>query len=158
MKNFTFIADHAPATFDLIVVDNAQLTDAFGQLLKLLKTQGKLHILTFVGSADSIMQELKMLGFINSKLEEKTITCEKPNYEIGSAVKLSFAKPKPATAPAVWKIDGDDEVENDLIDEDDLLDEEDKKKPDPESLRGELESNFVLNCIKSIKKRRNFMW
>ena len=121
------------------MVDNAQLTDAFGQLLKLLKTKGKLHILTFVGSADSIMQELKMLGFINSKLDDKTITCEKPSYEIGSAVKLSFAKPKPSAAPAVWKLDDNDEVEEDLINEDDLLDEEDKKKPDPESLRGKIQ-------------------
>lgn len=58
---------------------------------------------------------------------------EKPNYEIGSSKKLSFAK-KPATeAKKVWKIDVDDDEE--MIDADDLLDEEDKQKPTPESLR-----------------------
>lgn len=58
------------------------------------------------------------------------IVAEKPNYEVGSSAKLSFAKP----AAAAWKLDdGDDE---DLIDADDLLDEEDKVKPDPSELRG----------------------
>lgn len=54
----------------------------------------------------------------------------KPNYEIGSAMKLSFAKKVAPTK--VWKLDDDDDEE---IDEDDLLDEEDKKKPDEASLR-----------------------
>lgn len=67
------------------------------------------------------------------------ILSEKPNYEVGSSSKLSFAKPsgdKSAIA-AVWKLDdGDDEQ----INADDLLDEEDKAKPDPSSLRG----NFLF--------------
>lgn len=61
------------------------------------------------------------------------VVAEKPNYEVGSAAKLSFAK-KPA---AVWKLDDDDD-ENDLINADDLLDEEDKVKPDPSQLKGNL--------------------
>ncbi|XP_037820684.1 anamorsin homolog [Lucilia sericata] len=134
INRLTF-ASHANASFDLIVVENAQLTDAFGKLLQLLKPKGKLHLLTFVGSSESLSQELKLSGFINTQVTDATITTEKPGYETGSAVKLSFAK-KPTTKPAaVWKIDGDEEVEEDLINEDDLLDEEDKKKPDPESLR-----------------------
>lgn len=61
------------------------------------------------------------------------IIAEKPNYEVGSATKLSFAKPnKPAAS--VWKITDDDE--DDLINADDLLDEEDKVKPDPSQLKG----------------------
>ncbi|KAM7352556.1 cytokine induced apoptosis inhibitor 1 [Cochliomyia hominivorax] len=133
INRLTF-ASHANASFDLIVVENAQLTDAFDKLLQLLKPKGKLHLLRFVGSAESLQQELKLSGFINTKLSETSITTEKPGYETGSAVKLSFAKntTKPA---AVWKIDGDEVAEEDLINEDDLLDEEDKKKPDPETLR-----------------------
>lgn len=63
------------------------------------------------------------------------VLAEKPNYEIGSAAKLSFAK-KPA---AVWKLVGDnddDDEDNELINADDLLDEEDKVKPDPANLKG----------------------
>lgn len=61
------------------------------------------------------------------------IIAEKPNYEIGSASKLSFAKPSKPVA-SVWKITDDDE--DDLINADDLLDEEDKVKPDPSQLKG----------------------
>lgn len=118
------------------MVENAQLTDAFGKLLQLLKPKGKLHLLSFVGTAESLQQELKLSGFINAQVVDNKITTEKPGYETGSAVKLSFAKKPAKPAAAVWKIDGDEEAEEDLINEDDLLDEEDKKKPDPESLRG----------------------
>lgn len=58
---------------------------------------------------------------------------EKPNYEVGSRAKLSFAKKPAADVKKVWKIDVDDDEE--MIDADELLDEEDKQKPDPESLR-----------------------
>lgn len=74
------------------------------------------------------------------------IIAEKPNYEIGSSVKLSFAKKadeeKKATTSAIWKLD-DNVDENNVdepssdgeIDPDELLDEEDKKKPDPSTLK-----------------------
>lgn len=94
-------------------------------------------MLTYIGSCESILQELKLSGFINTTATGSTITSEKPGYETGSSVKLSFAKSKPDNkTAAVWKIDGEEAEEEDLINEDDLLDEEDKKKPDPESLRG----------------------
>lgn len=66
------------------------------------------------------------------------IVGEKPNYEVGSSAKLSFAKKPAANA---WKLDDDDD--NDLIDADDLLDEEDKAKPDPSQLRGSIK---LLKC------------
>ncbi|XP_075149445.1 cytokine induced apoptosis inhibitor 1 [Haematobia irritans] len=133
INRLTF-ASYGNGSFDLLVIENAQLTDAFGKLLQLLKPKGKLHLLTYVGTKESILQELKLSGFVNTTETGNSITCEKPGYETGSAVKLSFAKAKSEAKPAaVWKIDGDEE--EDLINEDDLLDEEDKKKPDPESLR-----------------------
>lgn len=63
------------------------------------------------------------------------IIAEKPNYEVGSSAKLSFAKSSvdKAKVAAVWKIDNDDD---EIIDADDLLDEEDLVTPDPASLRG----------------------
>lgn len=67
------------------------------------------------------------------------LVCEKPNYEVGSSAKLSFAKVADKSAVAsVWKIDNDDD---EIINPDDLLDEEDKIKPDPSSLRGKF---FIL--------------
>lgn len=62
------------------------------------------------------------------------LICEKPNYEVGSSAKLSFAKTANKSAVAsVWKIDNDDD---EIINPDDLLDEEDKIKPDPSTLKG----------------------
>ncbi|XP_053957866.1 anamorsin homolog [Anastrepha ludens] len=133
INRLTF-ATYGESTFDLIVVENAQLTDAFDKLLRLLKPNGKLHLASIFGTPEIFQQELKLSGFINVTINKEggTLTCQKPNYETGSAIKLSFAKKDGQTA-SVWKVNGDGDEE--LIDEDDLLDEEDKKKPDPESLR-----------------------
>lgn len=128
-------ATYGESTFDLIVIENAQLTDAFDKLLRLLKPNGKLYLASIFGTPEVFQQELKLSGFINVSInkEDGTLTSQKPNYETGSAIMLSFAK-KDGKTPSVWKVNGDGDEE--LIDEDDLLDEEDKKKPDPESLRG----------------------
>lgn len=68
------------------------------------------------------------------------IIAEKPNYEVGSSAKLSFAKSSldKAKVAAVWKIDNDDD---EIIDADELLDDEDLAAPDPASLRG----NYVIH-------------
>ncbi|XP_049808124.1 anamorsin homolog [Schistocerca nitens] len=73
------------------------------------------------------------------------VQCYKPDFEVGSSVKLSFGgslkisaendiKP-PVDVAAVWKLDDtvDDSVET--IDADQLLAEEDLQKPDPSKLR-----------------------
>lgn len=79
------------------------------------------------------------------------LIAEKPNYEIGSSAKLSFAKKVDTTTTSakvldVWKIDNYDE---EIIDPDDLLDEEDKVKPDPTSLKGT--HTFPLNYELNLK-------
>lgn len=63
--------------------------------------------------------------------------CEKPNYEVGSAAKLSLVKKSTNKEQVanVWKLNMDDD-EEELIDQDDLLEEEDKVKPDETTLRG----------------------
>lgn len=76
------------------------------------------------------------------------VTAQKPKYEVGSAMKLSFAKPKAdAAVNAAWKLSNDDD---DVINADDLLDEEDRSKPNPSSLKGEKYSSkaliSMLNC------------
>lgn len=57
------------------------------------------------------------------------IVAEKPSFEIGSSVSLSFQQKK----SNVWKLDS--AVEEELIDEDDLLDETDILKPEASSLK-----------------------
>uniref|UniRef100_A0A1B0G2C7 Uncharacterized protein n=1 Tax=Glossina morsitans morsitans TaxID=37546 RepID=A0A1B0G2C7_GLOMM len=122
------------ACFGLIILENEQLTEGFDKLLYLLKPYGILYLLCFVGSETSILQELKLSGFISSRIANNTtVTCQKPMYETGSAVKLSYARS--VNAAAVWKIDDDEAVDDDLINEDDLLDEKDKKKPNSETLK-----------------------
>lgn len=75
----------------------------------------------------------------NTQMYLLDILAEKPNYNVGSAVKLSFAKKESTnkSAAAVWKLtdEGDD---NDLINEDDLLDENDKIKPNATDLKGKI--------------------
>ncbi|XP_055852151.1 anamorsin homolog [Episyrphus balteatus] len=126
------MASHPNSTFDLIVVEGARSSDAFAKLLSLLKPSGKLYLEKYEGSSESVSQELKLSGFLEIQKATDSITCQKPAYEVGSSVKLSFAKKDVA---AVWKIDADDGDEEETINEDDLLDEEDKAKPNPESLR-----------------------
>ncbi|XP_017154414.1 anamorsin homolog [Drosophila miranda] len=124
-------SSYANSSFDLIVIECAQLTDNYVKLLHMLKPSGKLHLFSFIGPASSLLQEIKLSGFINCSEGTDTLTAEKPGYETGSSARLSFAK-KNASALNVWKISGDDE---ELIDEEDLLDEEDKQKPDPAGLK-----------------------
>lgn len=69
------------------------------------------------------------------------LACQKPNYEIGSASKLSFGK---LSIDAAWKIDNTDE---EIVNADDLLDETDKEKPDPLSLKGKREQYKYNNQI-----------
>lgn len=102
--------------------------DLLKALLKFSKLKGKVGFLNI--SDNELSSRLLLTGFININQDQARITCEKPNYEVGSMAKLSFSK-KPAAA--VWKLDVDDDDE--MIDPDELLDEEDKVKPTSESLR-----------------------
>lgn len=81
-------------------------------------------------SISSNMKICDVMKINNSDVKLYSVEAEKPNYEMGSSVTLSFAtKPK----STVWKLD--DVVDDDLIDDDDLLDESDKVKPTETSLR-----------------------
>lgn len=105
-------------------------------LLKLLKPQGRIAITTT--DTDQIVENLKLAGFVRTAVQNGEVVSEKPNYEVGSAAKLSFGKnaaSKQAIA-AVWKLDQDDDEQEEIINADDLLDEEDKIKPDPSTLKG----------------------
>lgn len=82
---------------------------------------------------------LKSILHTSETLEIVEVLCNKPNFEVGSSAKLSFAnssvqaKPSPEIA-SVWKLNStDDDLET--IDSSTLLDEKDLEKPDPASLR-----------------------
>lgn len=72
-------------------------------------------------------------------LEIQQFECQKPNFEVGSSVKLaqnsSVNIKNSEDIAAVWKLDDtmDDDIET--IDPNNLLDDEDLKKPEPSSLR-----------------------
>ncbi|XP_013778521.1 anamorsin homolog [Limulus polyphemus] len=80
------------------------------------------------------------------EIEEGTVSlmevcARKPNFEVGSTIKLNFAKKgrskSDENTSKIWTLSADDTLDEDveLIDSDQLLDEEDLKKPDPESLK-----------------------
>ncbi|XP_059613409.1 anamorsin homolog [Phlebotomus argentipes] len=131
---------YANSTFDIIIShcsSDSTTADKLKLFLNLVKPQ-KPVVFIFLKSdeatLDSFEFQLKTSGFVNvRKNASHVFVAEKPNYEVGSSVKLSFATKKPTAA--VWKLDDDEDEEAEVINEDDLLDESDKKKPDEASLR-----------------------
>lgn len=130
-------ASYQKSTFDIVFVHVSSVLSLFDDSLKnmlnLVKPKGK--IVFSLSQDESFEKRLLLLGYVNASYNEnqKYLVAEKPNYEVGSMVKLSFAKNKPTSVNKVWKIDLNDDEE--MIDDDDLLDEEDKMKPAEESLR-----------------------
>ncbi|GAB0090442.1 Anamorsin homolog [Sergentomyia squamirostris] len=128
------------STFDVIIShcsNDSTTPDKLKLFLNLVKPQ-KPVVFIFLKKDESTLQnfefQLKSSGYVNVlKKNNNVFVAEKPNYEIGSSVKLSFGGKKP-TSSTVWKLDGDDD-DDEMINEDDLLDESDKKKPDEASLR-----------------------
>ncbi|OXU29259.1 hypothetical protein TSAR_007504 [Trichomalopsis sarcophagae] len=120
--------------------------DLLKELLRVLKPKGVFvahEPLDKTNETDFSSQKakVKLTGFLLQDKEPRAITsvdgknvceivAEKPYYEIGSSIKLSFSQPK----PKVWKLEDDGE-EEDLINEDDLLDESDIVKPQATSLK-----------------------
>jgi hypothetical protein len=114
-----------------------------GELLRVLKPGGSLHVLTTKGS--DFPKQMLFAGFSGVAAEDAEgdmveVTAQKPEHQGGSA-KLSFLKRKqPAPAPtsakgSAWTLASDDLNDEDveLEDEDDLLERETVKvaKTDP---------------------------
>lgn len=113
--------------YDLIYIHvTEEISDEIlANLLKINKASSKLVL-----KGDLKNLELKCIynGYINVTLEGELLVCEKPNYQIGSQVKINTQNDIKSN---VWKLDDNDEI----IDEDELLNEEDWKKPEPGSLK-----------------------
>ncbi|XP_050466562.1 anamorsin homolog [Cataglyphis hispanica] len=76
-------------------------------------------------SLDKDLESRNLLLKVYNNLEDICkVLANKPSFEVGSSVPLSFTDKK----SNIWKVD-------DLIDEDELLDESDLVKPDASSLR-----------------------
>lgn len=109
------------------------------QLLSAIKVMGFTNTVdrSVISLSETELQNLKKLLKVNGDLSIAEIHAQKPNFEIGSAIKLPFAtqiNPAPDVA-AVWKLSDtvDDDIET--IDSNNLLDEEDLQKPDPSKLK-----------------------
>lgn len=134
-------ASYPKSTFDVILSNlsssgSDHSPEFLSLLIKLVKPLGRIVLKDDDAKLINLSKDLKLTGLIDIKqVAPGLIQCFKPNYEVGSAAKLSFAgkisKDK-SKIEKVWKIDADDD---ELIDEDELLDDEDLKKPDPISLR-----------------------
>lgn len=132
------LGGYGQSQFDIILANvSTGNSELVSHLLKLTKPKGK-AVFKDAGGAETIRANLLLSGFINiASAEGNVYIAEKPNYEIGSAAKLSLGGgANKAKVAAVWKLDLDDDGEaEERIDEDELLDEEDKVKPSAESLR-----------------------
>ncbi|KAJ6648794.1 Anamorsin like [Pseudolycoriella hygida] len=128
------LASYANSSFDVIATKHNQFDkNELPLLLKLLKPSGKFVISPSDVNLVELKENIILSGFVNVQESAGELICEKPNYEVGSSAKLSFAKKTDkAEVASVWKIENDDD---EIINPDDLLDEEDKIKPDPLTLR-----------------------
>jgi len=104
-------------------------TETIQQIWKLLKPDSYL-ILAKSTTVPNLIFFLKVNGFIIIPSNDGIIA-RKPDYEVGSAVKINLNENQSKKA---WTISTDDEDE-DLINDEDLLDEQDKVKPSAEELR-----------------------
>ncbi|CAG0912715.1 unnamed protein product [Notodromas monacha] len=145
LENFEFLEKtlHPSGTFDVILSGMfhpfkvEHNFDAFNVYLRLLKPGGCL-VVCEKGGKDSLTSRAKIGGFSVLRNDASGpegaafVNCNKPNFDIGSTMPLSFAK---NSKPAVWSLDADDLQDDDLIDPNTLLTEEDKKKPEPSALK-----------------------
>ncbi|XP_054165003.1 anamorsin homolog [Oppia nitens] len=124
---------------DLIISSVQQLDDQhLNRLLSSLKPKGRLIIKKSKDcTTGSLVTSLKLNGFVNLIETNDDITVSKPEYEVGSSVKLNFGDNKSSSTSKIWSLAAmeiiDDSV--DLIDDNELLTEEDKTLPDPQSLK-----------------------
>ncbi|XP_044736222.1 anamorsin homolog [Chrysoperla carnea] len=145
-------AKYGKSTFDCVISNTLEpkstvhSLELLQEIVNIIKPGGQVVLIQKLSSdtfetKEKFLFNLKTAGLVVNndsdvklnELNEVTVVCRKPNFELNSSVKLSFAKK--ATPASVWKIDDtvDDDIET--IDPDSLLDDEDFKKPTPESLK-----------------------
>jgi hypothetical protein len=126
-------------SFDSIISSVQEIDDkVLTLLLNLLKPNSKLIIKKSKDctSAQTI-SSLKLNGFVNINETIDEIMAQKPEYPIGSSVKLKLTDNKKSTTAKVWSLAANDIIDDsvDLINDEELLNDEDRAKPNPESLK-----------------------
>uniref|UniRef100_A0A0K8TQ88 Anamorsin homolog n=1 Tax=Tabanus bromius TaxID=304241 RepID=A0A0K8TQ88_TABBR len=124
---------HEDSTYDVVVFTASTCESKFlSAVLKLLKPKGLL-IFKNQSKTDNALLQMKLCGFLSCRQEGDFFLGEKPNYEVGSSLKLPFAiKEQKQKVAAVWKICDEND---DVIEADELLGEEDSIKPSAGSLK-----------------------
>ena len=90
-------------------VSSALFDDSLKNILNLVKPKAK--IVFSLSQDESFSKRLLLLGYVNTSYNEnhKYLVAEKPNYEVGSMVKLSFGKKAATDSSKVWKVDLNDD-------------------------------------------------
>ncbi|MCL4125668.1 UNVERIFIED_CONTAM: hypothetical protein GTU68_026821 [Idotea baltica] len=139
-------SNHKESTFDDALfnilhplISNPSL-NILAEILRITKPGGQV-ILNCNSSELDITSQLKLAGYVDVSVNScdgvKEIRANKPNFEVGSSMKLSLGTKGSNTEggqESTWKIDLND-ADVRLEDPDDLLSEEDLVKPDPASLK-----------------------
>lgn len=121
--------------FEAIIAEEPSFTTAqLEQLLKLLSPNCYMYIAKSAATAKNLSFQLKVGGFVAVSESDSLIAVRKPDYEVGSSVKVvdtsSNGKKK------LWSVEAMDDLEaDDLINDEELLDEADRAKPSAEELR-----------------------
>ncbi|XP_039284106.1 anamorsin homolog [Nilaparvata lugens] len=152
-------ASSVDAIFSVIVEPDLHTPELLGEYLRIVKPNGKLTMIESVLTegttannsqisrfGNELISTLKIAGWtdisdlkilsngISLGFAFVEVTCKKPNFEVGASSQLKLNVKKSAAA-AVWTLDDDDMMEDDLIDSDKLLQPDDLKKPVAESLK-----------------------
>ncbi|RWS15876.1 anamorsin-like protein [Dinothrombium tinctorium] len=136
---------HETSSFDVaffgFLGNEKYLSDeCLDEVIRVLKPNAALHVKKGTDidcKTQSFISTLKFSGFVKIDETKDEISAFKPNYEIGSSLKLDQTGPS-TDSVKVWQLAAEQEMEGkeaELIDDDELLDPEDLKKPDPASLR-----------------------
>nr|CAG4641266.1 EOG090X0FGQ [Eulimnadia texana] len=137
------LSSHSNSTFQVALLnflpphDGKQTLEILAEILRILTPNGILYARRSTEENEKLLTTFKLAGYKNVQEtdgESSLISAEKPNFEVGSSSKLSFATSAPK--PSVWTLSDnllDDDVG--LVDESELLNEEDLVTPSEASLR-----------------------
>lgn len=96
-----------------------------------------MYIAKSAATAKNLSFQLKVGGFVAVSESDSLIAVRKPDYEVGSSVKVvDTASNGDSQKKKLWSVEAMDDLEaDDLINDEELLDEADRAKPSAEELR-----------------------
>ena len=119
--------------FDALVVAEQNFSSQqLEQFFKLLKPNFYLYIAKS-NSVKNLSFLVKINGFVVSQESDSVLVARKPDYEVGSSVKIDL-NGENGVSKKIWSI-ADDFDDDNIIDDNDLLSEQDKLKPSADELR-----------------------